>query len=357
MFNIFKLLSVPFGFIMRWCYKIIPNYGAALILFAIITKILMIPFSIKQQKNSIKTLINQKKMQPKLEKLKIKYGKNKELYNSEMMKLYQEEGINPLGNASSGCLLPVIELVIMLGLFGVVYAPASYILKIPAETINAGVKITQDLQSLGPKTRYMELIFISALKQNSGAFSSLGQETVNSIVNFNTTLFGIDFATVPKLGFNVMMILPILAILIQILSIFQVNKHNVMVTNDPAQEKMMKIMQFAPTILLSYIYFSMPSGIAFYFIVSGVLSMLQTEVLYKFYDPKKALAEFEQQQQEERKRQREEKLELKQQFKNGAEISEEEKKKIVSKSEYNRQKINEARRKIEEKYGEKPTED
>lgn len=357
MFNIFKLLSVPFGFLMRMCYNIIPNYGAALILFAIITKILMIPISIKQQKNSIKTLVNQKKMQPKLEKLKIKYGKNKELYNSEMMKLYQEEGINPLGNASSGCLLPVIQLVIMLGLFGVVYAPASYILKIPAETINAGVKITQDLQSLGPKTRYMELIFISALKQNSGAFSSLGQETVNSIVNFNTTLFGIDFATVPKLGFNVMMILPILAILIQILSIFQVNKHNVMVTNDPAQEKMMKIMQFAPTILLSYIYFSMPSGIAFYFIVSGVLSMLQTEVLYKFYDPKKALAEFEQQQQEEKKRQREEKLELKQQFKNGAEISEEEKKKIVSKSEYNRQKINEARRKIEEKYGEKPTED
>lgn len=357
MFSIFKLLSVPFGFLMRMCYNIIPNYGAALILFAIITKILMIPISIKQQKNSIKTLINQKKMQPKLEKLKIKYGKNKELYNSEMMKLYQEEGINPLGNASSGCLLPVIQLVIMLGLFGVVYAPASYILKIPAETINAGVKITQDLQSLGPKTKYMELIFISALKQNSGAFSSLGQETVNSIVNFNTTLFGIDFATVPKLGFNVMMILPILAILIQILSIFQVNKHNVMVTNDPAQEKMMKIMQFAPTILLSYIYFSMPSGIAFYFIVSGVLSMLQTEVLYKFYDPKKALAEFEQQQQEEKKRQREEKLELKQQFKNGAEISEEEKKKIVSKSEYNRQKINEARRKIEEKYGEKPTED
>lgn len=356
MFNIFKLLSVPLGFLMRMCYNIIPNYGAALILFAIITKVLMIPISIKQQKNSIKTLINQKKMQPKLEKLKIKYGKNKELYNSEMMKLYQEEGINPLGNASSGCLLPVIQLVIMLGLFGVVYAPASYILKTPAETINAGVKITQDLQSLGPKTRYMELIFISALKQKSGAFSSLGQETVNSIVNFNTTLFGIDFATVPKLGFNVMMILPILAILIQILSIFQVNKHNVMVTNDPAQEKMMKIMQFAPTILLSYIYFSMPSGIAFYFIVSGVLSMLQTEVLYKFYDPKKALAEFEQQQQEEKKRQREEKLELKQQFKNGAEISEEEKKKIVSKSEYNRQKINEARRKIEEKYGEKPTE-
>ena len=78
MFNIFKLLSVPFGFIMRWCYKIIPNYGAALILFAIITKILMVPFSIKQQKNTIKTLINQKKMQPKLEKLKVKYGKNKE---------------------------------------------------------------------------------------------------------------------------------------------------------------------------------------------------------------------------------------------------------------------------------------
>lgn len=357
MFNIIRLLSIPFGFIMRQCYKIIPNYGAALILFAIITKILMVPFSIQQQKNSIKTLINQKKMQPKLDKLKVKYGKNKELYNNEMMKLYQEEGINPLANASSGCLLPIIQIIIMFGLFGVVYAPANYILKIPAETINAGISITRDLQGLGPKTRYMELIFISALKQNSGAFSSLGQEYVNSIVDFNTTLFGIDFATVPKLGFNVMMILPILTILIQILSIFQVNKHNVMVTNDPAQEKMMKIMQFVPTILLSYIYFSMPSGIAFYFMISGLLSMLQTEILYKFYDPKKALEKFEQEQQEERKKQREEKLELKQQFKNGIEISEEERKKIISKSEYNRQRINEARKRIEEKYGEKPMED
>ena len=51
---IYSILGYPLGFIMWFCYKIIPNYGLALILFAIITKAALVPLAIKQQKSTVK---------------------------------------------------------------------------------------------------------------------------------------------------------------------------------------------------------------------------------------------------------------------------------------------------------------
>ena len=350
-FALFSMLSVPLGAIMRWCYELIPNYGIALILFAITTKVLMLPFAIKQQKNMINNTINQRKLKPKLDKLKAKYGRNKEIYNSELMKLYQEEGINPMGSVGAGCLLPLIQIVIMFGLIGVIYAPAQHILNIPNETIQAGIKIANDLQSTAT-ARYQELSFISTLKHNPGAFMSLGKDVVNSILNFKTTLLGIDFVLAPRVGLNPMMILPILTIVTQLFSIFQANKYHISISDDPAQEKMMKITQFGPVVAFSFIYFAMPSGIAFYFMFSNILSLLQTEMLHKKFNTIKLIAQLDQQEREEKLRQKEEKVLLKKQVEDGQKLSNDNLKLALSKKEYNKQKINEARKKLEEKYGE-----
>ena len=69
----FKVIAIPFGYVMKFCYMLLKNYGLALVLFTFLTKLLMFPLSVKQQKQSAKTA----KMQPKLEKLKKKYGNNK----------------------------------------------------------------------------------------------------------------------------------------------------------------------------------------------------------------------------------------------------------------------------------------
>lgn len=47
-------IAVPLGYVMEWCYGFIANYGIAIIVFTLITKIIMLPISIWLQKNSIK---------------------------------------------------------------------------------------------------------------------------------------------------------------------------------------------------------------------------------------------------------------------------------------------------------------
>ena len=76
-----QLFGYPLGFVMWLLYAVVKNYGIALLLFTLVTRALLFPFSIKQQKNMAKTAL----LQPKLQKLQKQYGKNKQKYQEEMM--------------------------------------------------------------------------------------------------------------------------------------------------------------------------------------------------------------------------------------------------------------------------------
>ena len=57
-----SIFGMPLGYVMWGCYSLIKNYGLALLLFTLVTKLIMFPFSFKQQKGMIKMA----RMQPKL---------------------------------------------------------------------------------------------------------------------------------------------------------------------------------------------------------------------------------------------------------------------------------------------------
>ena len=69
----------------------------------------MFPMTLKQQKSSVKMAL----IKPKLDNIQKKYANNKEKLNEEMMKLYQDEGYNPM----SGCLPLFIQFPILFGLY------------------------------------------------------------------------------------------------------------------------------------------------------------------------------------------------------------------------------------------------
>ncbi|GHV30759.1 hypothetical protein FACS189481_5350 [Clostridia bacterium] len=348
---IFGIVSYPFGFIMRSCYSLVPNYGVALILFAVLIKILVFPFTIKQQKNSIKNAINQQKLKPKLDQLKAKCGNNKELYSSESIKLQQEEGINPMGSTGSGCLLQIIQLVILFGMVGVVNGPLKHILGLSSDILTNALGILKDLKGTQISS-YSELNLIEAIKSNPGMFSSLGENVVDKVAKFNTTLMGINFVGVPKLGWNLTIGVPIMALLVQFASSIQTNKNNATLTTDPSQAKMMKVMPFLLTIPFSYMYFKMPVGIAFYWMFSTVIAMIQSAVLNRTMNIKEAVDRYFEEEQKNKKKEKEEKTQIQKKIDTGTEVSQEEKEKVFSKKEINKQKINEARKRMAEKYGE-----
>jgi YidC/Oxa1 family membrane protein insertase len=86
----------PMMNILVFIYSVVGNYGIAIIILTILLKLVTLPFSLQQTRSMKK----QAELQPELQALQKKHGKDKEKLSQEQMKLYKERGINPLG----GCL-------------------------------------------------------------------------------------------------------------------------------------------------------------------------------------------------------------------------------------------------------------
>lgn len=83
-----------FELIMNFCYSLCHNYGFAIILFTLITKIVLLPVSIWVQKNSIKMV----KMQPEINMLNVKYFGDKDRIAEEQSKIFKREKYNPMAS-------------------------------------------------------------------------------------------------------------------------------------------------------------------------------------------------------------------------------------------------------------------
>ncbi len=98
--------------IMNLCYKVCNNYGFAIILFTLLSKILLIPVSIWVQKNSIKMV----KMQPEINFLKASHFGDPDTIAEEQSKIFKREKYNPLASV-----IPlIIQLVLLMGLIEVI---------------------------------------------------------------------------------------------------------------------------------------------------------------------------------------------------------------------------------------------
>lgn len=97
--------------VMRVFHAIVPNWGVAIILLTVFVKVLTFPLAWK----SMKAMESMRALAPEIEKLKEKYGEDREKLNLEMMKLYQQHKVNPLG----GCLPMLIQMPIWLALYTV----------------------------------------------------------------------------------------------------------------------------------------------------------------------------------------------------------------------------------------------
>lgn len=127
--NFLDVILRAIGFALNWATKYLTfgtnNYILSLLYFAIIIELLMIPFAISQQKNSIK----QAKLRPKEMAIRKRYaGRNDQAtmqkVNQEIQDLYQREHFSPL----SGCLPLLIQLPIVMALYYVVIDPVFYVL-------------------------------------------------------------------------------------------------------------------------------------------------------------------------------------------------------------------------------------
>ena len=105
-----NIISDLFRMILSGINSIVGNYGVAVLLFTLLVKLLVLPLDIKSKKSMRATMA----LQPKLNALKEKYGKDPEKLNQKTMELYKKEKVSP----TAGCLPLLIQLPILLFMFG-----------------------------------------------------------------------------------------------------------------------------------------------------------------------------------------------------------------------------------------------
>src|SRR5207245_2931844 len=123
-----------FGAVLAFFYAIIPNEGVAIILLTITVMLVLFPLTAK----SARSMMAMQRLQPEIKKLQAKHKGDRQKLNEEMMKLYQENKVNPLG----GCLPLVVQFPVFISLF--------HVLRSTAATVPMGSQLYKDILAAKP---------------------------------------------------------------------------------------------------------------------------------------------------------------------------------------------------------------
>lgn len=314
---IIDIIAIPLGFIMKLIYGWVGNYGIAIILFTLFTKLILLPVSYKQQKSSARLqLIN-----PKLAKLREKYKDKPEKMQLEQTKLYQEENINPY----SSCLTSFIPLILLWGVLAVVYKPMTYIMDYDKEVVEEAKSIVLQIdddretaeKTLNKNSMRQELIIMGKVLQNPEAFSAVirdGKVTITDSEGNETEqkLSAIDAGFVEEVsafagtfvigGTNLsetpsvkpkenstpfLFLIPILSGLMQLAMTIYMQYMQKKRNPDMPNMGMMNGMLYFMPLFSVWLAFTVPAGVGFYWLCSSAFSFLQSVLLYMWFNEKR----------------------------------------------------------------------
>ncbi len=267
----FSTIANLFGYLLNFLYNIINNYGLAIILFTILVKVLMLPLTIKQQKNMIKS----SKIQKEMNSIQFKYKNNPEMMNKEIMELYKREKMNPM----SGCFSSVVQIILILSVFYMVRSPLTYMRKIDSSKLEEYKK-----QYVTSSTNYPEIEIIRNVPETE------------KDAKLNMQFLGLDLSSIPNVNYKdyKSFIIPALYVISSIVSmkITMKSQNNLLNKNKEngeesentekenktddenqleAMQSMNKSMSYMMPIMAVSISLIAPLGLGLYWLVSNLL--------------------------------------------------------------------------------------
>ena len=313
-------ISNLFGYILNFIYNLVQNYGLSIIIFSILLKLILLPISIKQQKTMKKTA----KIQGKVKEIQDKYKNDPNKMNQEIMDLYKKENMSPF----SGCLSSIIQIILLLAMFGLVRNPLTYMLKIDQNTVN-GVANYIKKESAENKidNAYPQISILKYVSKNSDKAIVINETAKeNDIENItaeeniqqdeekeknkteinlkdlyiNMKFAGLDLSNIPKENWNdwTVFVIPVLYVLTSMISMrittkmTSKNKKNDIIeieqkdskkddeiNPEEMTEQMNKSMTWFMPIMSVSISLIAPLGLALYWLVNNVLMILERLVL------------------------------------------------------------------------------
>lgn len=268
---------------LGWCllklYELVNNYGFAIILFTLFSKLILLPFAMKSKKS----MLRMSAFTPKMKALEEKYKNDKDRYNLEIQKLYKEEKVNPLG----GCLWTLLPWPIFIALYSVMRLPLTHMLYLTAEEITAITSLDVivnsgiDLASVASS----QLPLMNAIHANFDAVIAALPEIAPKLVDISFDFFGLNLASTPNWQIlNIYWFLPILSAAAMWFSSFILQR---MQGQQPTEQAgSMKFMVWIGPIMSLMIGYSWPAAMSFYWVANSLLSTAQESLLTLYYRKK-----------------------------------------------------------------------
>ena len=303
-FNLSDIIRVPFGYVLDWLYQFTTNYGVALILFAVIVRLILVPINAKSKKSMMKM----SRLQPKIQEIQRKYENDKQKQQEAIQKLQQEEGASM---GCGGCLWSLVPLLIMLPLYNVIRYPIQYMLH---ESKEVAEVITNTLGFDHSTNAYAEVLAIGGeqLKASADAIMAALQEAKLTLQNpetlkgLNFDFLGIDLGQIPT--FNIFgsawvwdwnhigaFLIPVLSGGSQVLNMWlsQRSNNSVITNEDGIQDKetakksqsaqQTKTMMWMMPLMSLWIGFTVPAALSLYWFIGGVVSMIENQIMTAHY--------------------------------------------------------------------------
>lgn len=292
---IFKPLYWLFGVCMEFLLSVLNNqYFVAIIIFTVLTRLVLLPANLHQQKATAKTA----RLTPKIQKIQKKYPdpKDRNKLNQEMNDLYAREGHNPM---QMGCGPLIFQLVFLMGIVGIIYYPLSYIIGI-SNIGDYADELTKFLESVDYSGNYLQLGILENWAQYKDQFIAqmpelFTSERVANIDAFRSGMYlgGLDMTAIPHWKDGKIVLIPIFSLLTSLASsgismLIQKKTNPAMAQQTASMVAMMLMMPF----FSFYITFKVPAAVGFYWIISNVVSLLQQLFIAKFFPPKKSQAKL-----------------------------------------------------------------
>ncbi len=299
----FDAIASLFGYLMNFIYGITQNYGVAIILFTILVKLLLLPLTRKQQESLAKT----QELQPLMQELQRKYGNDQQRFAEEYQKLLKEKNMNMMsGMGCSGCLIQLIQIPILFGMFYMMVNPLTNILKLAPEEIEQykvevqEIKKKEAIEKINREADlYTEEELQEALKKAEETDYLSGRYYEIEIMNYK------DIVNMDFLGLNLcditlydktniaLWVIPVLSFAFTFLmtKISTPNKPEKKETAKPDDKSMvladempmpdMRVMNMMMPFMTAYIATIVPQGVGLYWVTSNILGVIQQIVLKK----------------------------------------------------------------------------
>lgn len=313
--SILDPLYTLFGIIIRFIYMIFNNYGLAIIIFTVLIRGALLPFSVKQQKSSLQ----QQALQPQLKELQRYYGDDKQGYSQAQMELFKKHKISLFG----GCLPMILMLVLIWPVYRIISGPLHYMMQVSADSLQQIGQILLDKGLVGKgalqNVTQMNIPIIQALQENPSVFAEVvnkGLMKATDLLNLN--FLGLNLGLTPAFSpsqlfgpqmstYLPLLLLPILATVTTYLqSVYsqktmggtsskktkeekEAERKNPALrgqndTMPNAAESSMKSMKYMMPIMTLMFTFTMPAAMSVYWIVGNLIAIFQSWLMYTIYN-------------------------------------------------------------------------